>query len=196
MAPNLDKPSFHSRIANCLEEVEEEEGRPIFLLPDHLIFLSDSDTESDSDLPLAPPPTPRPHEWVDLGGGMEMVTGIMPLDYENYLISEFRSFNGEQEHDESLAEPNSLGRGSMEERETMRNFLTWGFLWNSHPLSEEQIDSAMDDFGDFFSGHITARQHDEPELVARWNRAQEDEVQLEWRQPEPAADPTGEERHG
>ena len=64
MAPNIDKPSFRSRIANCLEELEEEEGRPIFLLPDHLIFRdTDSDGDSDNEglVQVAPPPLQLTH---------------------------------------------------------------------------------------------------------------------------------------
>ena len=68
MAPNLSKPSFRSRIANYLED-EEADGRPMFVLPDHLIFFnSDSDNDSDIEMPL-PLPFAPPHPHLETKNG-------------------------------------------------------------------------------------------------------------------------------
>ena len=188
MAPNLSKPSFRSRIANYLED-EEADGRPMFVLPDHLIFFnSDSDNDSDIEMPLplpfAPPPTPRNQEWVELGRGMEMLTGLMPLDYEMYLVQQLRAFNQVEQYAE-LPEPNSLSRE--DENVVLRNFLLEGFLWNQELLSPDQVERAAEDLFDFFRQEVETReeavqphQQAQPQLVARWNRANEDEVDLQW----------------
>lgn len=189
MAPNIDKPSFRSRIANCLEELEEEEGRPIFLLPDHLIFRdTDSDGDSDNEglVQVAPPPTPTNpfNGWVELGRGMEMLTGMMPLDYEMYIFQQFRAFNDVEQYAE-LPVPTSLSYE--EEYQVLRNFLLEGFLWNQQLLAPDQVERAVEDLFEFFRQEVDNRETPQPtqppqpgqrEPAVRWSRANDEEVDL------------------
>ena len=192
MAPNPQRSSFYSRF-----RFNENEANPmpalIFLEPD-----SDSETEVLEIVQLlaeqpqrAPAPTPVPHVWINLGEGMELLHGILPVEYENYFVAEVRALNGVGEIPANLTPPTSLSRPEADR--LLLNMLTEGFLFRGQPLTEEQVDQVYDDFvGSFRDPTGEGQSYEEPstglgpDATVHWRRIDEthSETRIEIRNPQ------------
>ena len=115
---------------------------------------------------------------------MEMLTGMMPLDYEMYIFQQFRAFNDVEQYAE-LPVPTSLSYE--EEYQVLRNFLLGGFLWNQQLLAPDQVERAVEDLFEFFRQEVDNRETPQPtqppqpgqrEPAVRWSRANDEEVDL------------------